>query len=356
MAKKVIRLTEADLEKLVLQVIHEQEVQEQLKVKWSRPYTITKTKTKGNKTLEQGKVTPELPEEQWEEYVNGPEANKMVSLMKGQTPRRWEEIKENQIDFAVATIESFNESYPEKKWNKVYIPNPKEKTETIEKEPKLYPTVPMIFPNNSSPNSDFFVDNYYETTPYFKEQFKADIIDPINAQLEQIKNIEGKPKMYLKELNIATSASRIPNTESPDGKTYTFEQLSKLRNESALNYIKSQLDALGVLIDSDTVITQNYKGQNGDGTSGPEWKAGSDKSKYERYKYLNVDIKVILNIPPGIGQDPGDEEIIKTQQYKVIFKRVRKGISIKIPLFTWTKQRKRKSKGTSTNELCAAFD
>lgn len=92
------------MEKLVLQVIHEQEVQEQLKVKWSRPYTITKTKTKAKKTLEQGKVTPELPEEQWEEYVNGPEANKMVSLMTKGTQRRWEEIKENQIDLAVKLL------------------------------------------------------------------------------------------------------------------------------------------------------------------------------------------------------------------------------------------------------------
>ncbi len=213
----------------------------------------------------------------------------------------------------------------------------------------------MIFPSNSSPNSDFFVDNYYETTPYFKEQFKADVIDPIKAQLEQIQNVEGK-KMYLKKLNIDTSASRIPNTESPDGKTYTFEQLSKLRNESALNYIKSQLDALGVLIDSNTVITQNYKGQNGDGTSGPEWKAGSDKSKYERYKYLNVDIEVILNKPVNPDEDGGGEEIVKTPLYQVRFKRVRKSISFRIPLFSWTKQRKRKSKGTSTNELCDAFD
>lgn len=214
----------------------------------------------------------------------------------------------------------------------------------------------MIFPNNSSPNSDFFVDNYYETTPYFKEQFKADVIDPIKAQLEQIKNIEGKPKMYLKELNIVTSMSRIPNTESPDGKTYTFEQLSKLRNESGLNYIKSQLDALGVLIDSNTVITQNYKGQNGDGTSGPEWKKGSDKSKYEPYKYLNVDIQVILNKPPSPGED-GGEETLTTKLYKVTFKRTTKGITIKIPLYTWIKKSRRKSKRRRpSQELCPAFD
>ncbi len=119
MGNKVIRLTEADLEKLVLQVIHEQEVQEQLKVKWSKPYYITKAKTKDKKTLQQDKITPELPEEQWEEYVNGSEANKMVSLMTKGNRGRWEEIKKNQIDLAVATIESFNESYPENKWNKV---------------------------------------------------------------------------------------------------------------------------------------------------------------------------------------------------------------------------------------------
>lgn len=354
--RKVVKISESDLENMVRKVLEEQEYNEQLRRAGTKRVQIIKSKTKDKKTLKQGNVQPELSEEQWEEFVNGAEANVMVSLMTKTSRTKWEEIKKNQIDLAVATVESFNETYPENKWNKVYCSNAGERTEKVPGEPKVYPSLPMIFPSNSSPSSDFFVDNYYETTPYFKEQFKKDVIDPIKSQLESMKSLESKPKMYLKNLNVDTSASRIPNTQSPDGKTYTFKELSKLRNDSALKYIKSQLNSLGVMTDSNTVITQNYKGQNGDGTSGPEWKKGSDKSKYEPYKYLNVDIQVIVNKPPTPGEDRG-EETLTTKLYKVTFKRKTKGISIKIPLYTWIKKSGRKSKRhRPSNDICPAFD
>ena len=354
--RKVVKISESDLENMVRKVLEEQEYNEQLRRAGTKRVQIIKSKTKEKKTLRQEKVTPELSKEQWEEYINGPESDKMVSLMTKTSRKRWEEIKKNQIDLAVSTIESFNESYPESKWNKVICSNAGERTEKVPVEPKVYPSLPMVFPANSSPSSDFFVDNYYETTPYFKEQFKEDVIDPIKTQLESTRSVEGIPKMYLKKLNVDTSASRIPNTQSPDGKTYTFKELSKLRNDSALKYIKSQLDALGVLIDSNTVITQNYKGQNGDGTSGPEWKKGSDKSKYEPYKYLNVDIQVVVNQTPLPGED-GGEETLTTKLYKVTFMRKTKGTSIKIPLYTWIKKSKNKSKRNRPSEtFCPAFD
>ena len=353
--RKVVKISVSDLENMVKKVLKEQEYNEQLKRVGTKRVNIIKSKTKDKKTLKQGNVQPELSEEQWEEFVNGPEANVMVSLMTKTSRTKWEEIKKNQIDLAVVTIEDFNKTYPEKKWNKVTCSNAGERTENIKREPVLYPVAPMIFPSNSAPSSDFFVDNYYKTTPYFKEQFKVDITDPIASQLELIKNVGEKPKAYLKSLSIDTSASRLPNGKSPDGKTYTFEELSKLRNESALKYIKSQLSYLGVLIDSNTVITQNYKGQNGDGTSGPEWKRGNDKSKYEKYKYLNVNLEVIINKPPSPGEDDG-EDTLTTKLYKVTFQRRTKGISIKIPLFTWIKKGKRQPKRRPSKDTCPSFD
>lgn len=353
--RKVVKISVSDLENMVRKVIKEQEYNEQLKHVRNKRVDIIKSKSKDKKTLKQGNVQPELSEEQWEEFVNGPEANVMVSLMTKTSRTKWEEIKKNQIDLAVATIEDFNKTYPEKKWNKVTCSNAGERTEKIKREPVLYPVVPMVFPANSARSSDFFVDNYYKTTPYFKEQFKVDVTDPIASQLKLIKNVGEKPKAYLKSLSVDTSASRLPNGKSPDGKTYTFEELSKLRNESALKYIKSQLSSLGVLIDSNTVITQNYKGQNGDGTSGPEWKRGNDKSKYEQYKYLNVDIQVIINKPPSPDEKEGGEETLTTKLYKVTFQRRTKGISIKIPLFTWAKKGKNQPKFKPNVEKCPIF-
>lgn len=121
--RKVVKISESDLENMVRKVLEEQEYNEQLRRAGTKRVQIIKSKTKDKKTLKQGNVQPELSEEQWEEFVNGAEANVMVSLMTKTSRTKWEEIKKNQIDLAVATVESFNETYPENKWNKVYCSN-----------------------------------------------------------------------------------------------------------------------------------------------------------------------------------------------------------------------------------------
>jgi len=357
--KKVIRLTEADLQKLVEKVLkeHDGEVSEQLRRTGTKTIPILKAKTKEKKVLNKANIQPTTPQDQWESYVNGPDAQTMVSLMTPASVNIWEKIKQEQLPLAVASLESFNDTYSESKWNKVYCTKAGTEKEVVPQEPKVYPSVPMTFPANSAPSSDFFVDNYYATTQLFKDQFKADVVDPVAQQAAAIPTpADGKPKMYLKSLSIATSCSRIPNTKSPDGKTYTFEQLAKLRNDEALKYIKEQLSALGVYIDSNSVITQNSAGQNGDGTSGPDWKPGADRAQYEQYKYLVANIDIILNIPTGESQEQG-EDIITTQLYRVVFKReTGVNFSIKIPLFSWTQKGRRKPKRGLGKDRCPVFD
>jgi hypothetical protein len=131
--------------------------------------------------------------------------------------------------------------------------------------------------------------------------------------------------------------------------------LAKLRNDEALRYIKEQLSALGVFIDGNSVITQNSAGQNGDGTSGPEWKQGADRKQYEQYKYLIVNIDIILNVSKSPGEEQG-EDIITTQLYRVVFKReTGVNFNIEIPLYTWTQKRRRKRKTGIGKERCAVF-
>jgi|LakMenEpi03Aug12_release.lakeMendotaPanAssembly.Ray.scaffolds.fasta_scaffold176486_2 hypothetical protein len=357
--KKVVSITEADLKRIVKKVLKEQdgEVSEQLRKTGTKTIPILKSKTKEKKLLNKTNIQPRTPEDQWESYVNGPNAQTMVSLMTPSSVKTWEKIKQEQLPLAVASIESFNDTYTESKWNKVYCTKAGTEKQVIPQEPKVYPSVPMTFPANAAPSADFFVDNYYATTQYFKDQFKADVVDPVAQQSAAIATpADGKPKMYLKSLSVATSCSRIPNTKSPDGKTYTFEQLAKLRNDEALKYIKEQLSALGVFIDGNSAITQNSAGQNGDGTSGPEWKQGVDRKQYEQYKYLVVNIDIILNVQPAPSEEQG-EDIITTQLYRVVFKReTGVNFNIKIPLFSWTQKGRRKPKKGIGKDRCPAFD
>jgi hypothetical protein len=357
--KKVVSITEADLKRIVKKVLkeHNGNVSEQLRKTGTKTIPILKAKTKEKKVLNKANIQPRTPEDQWESYVNGPDAQTMVSLMTPASVKIWDKIKQEQLALAVASVESFNETYTESKWNKVYCSKAGTEKEVIPQEPKVYPSVPMTFPANAAPSADFFVDNYYATTQYFKDQFKADVVDPVTQQSAAIATpADGKPKMYLKSLSIQTSCSRIPNTKSPDGKTYTFEQLAKLRNDEALRYIKEQLSALGVFIDGNSVITQNSAGQNGDGTSGPEWKQGADRKQYEQYKYLIVNIDIILNVQPKPSEEQG-EDIITTQLYRVMFKReTGVNFNIKIPLFSWTQKGRRKPKKGIGKDRCPAFD
>ena len=79
-------------------------------------------------------------------------------------------------------------------------------------------------------------------------------------------------------------------------------------------------------------------------------------TKYEKYKYVNVNIEVIINKPPSPGEDDGGEDTLTTKLYKVRFQRKTKGISIKIPLFTWIKKGKRQPKRRPSKDTCPAFD
>lgn len=355
--KKIIRLTETQLEEIVRKVIHEQEVQEQVSVRMSKPIDIFKRKVKERKTIERDSLTPETPEEEWTTFVSENEAP-LLKLMNSSSKRYWTQIKENELELAVSSIESFNDTVGEGKWNNVYCGKAGTEKEEVPREPIVYPTEAMKFPANSKPSQDFFVDNHYETTDVFKNLFEADVVKPLTDQAASMQTpTGGKPKMFLKDLIITTSCSTLPNGQSPDGKTYTFKELSQKRNDSALAYIKEKLSSIGVLIDGDTKITQEFLGENGDGTSGPKWTGkDADRPKYEQYKILDVELGITLNIPPSTQEDAG-VDIITTQLYKVIFRRYRGiNLSIRIPIFEWNKRRRRKPQRVKRrHDACPKF-
>ena len=323
----------------------------------------------------------------------------MVSLMDSDSQANWTELKEDPkfIAYAVLSLEQFNNTYKKFKWKNVLVDKEviiEKKIEVLEIEAAAEEDdvkesnaveIGETFPING-PSSDFFADNSAVITDSFKSQLKEQVIDPIKELGLEMREMEGQPKFFLSNLNISTSCSRFRNTG--DAKDMSFIQLSEARNNAAKDYIVEQLKSIGCLVDGDSKITQNAKGDNGDGSSGPNPPAGnwvptdgkqntslkpgteeakekrdefgtpeSDKSKYNQYKYCISEISVLANTnlleeeeeESGGGGEPDTQEVVievPVKDYLVKFWSPSKGfnmkLSFKLPrLLKWSKKRKK---------------
>ena len=310
------------------------------------------------------------PEAEWDTFLS--KDTKMVSLMNNESKTNWGKLKTdpNHKGYAVASLEEFNRTYPTDKWVTVNVGDEsKINTQTIIGEEKVFPVTPIVFPADLETNANFFKDNYYEVTDLFKQTVKTDIVDPIVAQLAAIKEPgNGKSKAMLVTMDVVTSCSTLPNGQSPDGKTYSFADLSRLRNETAKNYVLSQLTSIGVEVDSTAKITQSSLGSNQNGTSGPAWDSKwptnvktQKRPEYEKYKYLDMDLEIMFNI----AQDPkttkeADKIItIESDIYDVSFIAPgRRGITFRLPkiMINIVGHKRRKSKKKKYRTLrCAKW-
>jgi hypothetical protein len=300
----------------------------------------------------------ETPESEWDSFLSNDGA--MVKLMDEDSKTNWNKLKTdpNHKDYAVASLEEFNRTYPTYKWTKVNVGDEsKIDTTIIPGQVKQFPAVPIKFPADLTPSSNFFKDNYYEVTDLFKQTVKTDIIDPVVAQMASMKQpAGGKSKAALASLSVLSSCSTLPNGPSPDGKTYSFEELSRLRNETAKNYVLAQLKAIGVEVMDNAPITQSYLGSNKNGTSGPQWDSKwskevktQKKPEFEKYKYLDMDLEIVFNMSsdPTTMKEPDQIITIESDIYDVSFVAPgRKSVTFRLPKITidMVGRRRRKSK------------
>ena len=81
------------------------------------------------------------------------------------------------------------------------------------------------------------------------------------------------PRIFCYYIDIESSASRYRNV-CGSNKTLSWLKLSELRNNATLKYLTDRLISVGVMVDNDTKIAQDYTGKNGDGSSGPNTPKG----------------------------------------------------------------------------------
>jgi hypothetical protein len=183
------------------------------------------------------------------------------------------------------------------------------------------------------------------------------------------------PEFYLLKMSVTTSSSRFRNTGDVVGKL-TWLELSQLRAEVARNYTIQAFQQAGIIVGAspngkyNTEYIINPKGQNGDGSSGPNppsgfafntdgrgtWQCGqsmndsdkpqvctyknrgdfgqtiADKRAYDQFKYLILTCDLVMK---NTFQKPDDQTTpptpgkeIKGNVYSIEFYRKQKGVKI----------------------------
>jgi hypothetical protein len=330
----------------------------------------------------------------WKEFLETDD--NMVKRMSSTSKSNWKTLKEDpeHIGYAVYSLEEFNRTFDEYKWQYVFCNTEdgiKEELKEISKPTEEEVTenfnavsLPIEFPLNG-PSNTFFKDNEWAPTDAFANSLEEEVLGPLREIKGGLNVPEGEPVFFLAELEIITSCSRFRNTGV--AKELTFKQLSENRNNSAKEFILNKLKELGVVVDGDTSITQNSDGENGDGSSGPNTPEGlyvatdgkestalppnskkarderdkygtpiKDKTAYDDYKYCIVGMSILANTKYNSGDEElGDEDEepkmdvvtidVPTKEYNVSFYSKPKyvGISFRIPkiIGDWQKRNKR---------------
>jgi hypothetical protein len=168
----------------------------------------------------------------------------------------------------------------------------------------------------------FFVINDWTLSDEFKKYLNENFFDQIKSAVDLAKPLPGKPKAFLDNIKIETSCSTLPNKTSPDGKIYSFKELAEKRAQSTLDYLKTELKKLGVLIDDDTKIeitsdgtnkgkkvTKGYgnlaKGMDLAGTSGDEWD-GKNTEEIKKNQKVGFSGNVLINTSRAKPAEPGE--------------------------------------------------
>lgn len=369
---------------------------EQLKVKWKKG----KFKFWGNSGTVQQTVDPinwqvniRTPKDEWDRYLTDYE-QPMVQRMNSTSVTHWDEIKSKPetIGYAVASLEQWVETFPTMKWKYVICDSEAGIKEIIERIPKITPTpdaedangisVSTKFPLNG-PSSNFFKNNEWEVTQAFIDMFDTEIVKPVTDGMAMMKynaKDANAPKYVCDVIEVSTSCSRLVNGGLAADKT--FEELSQLRNDAALKYIKEKLVSIGVIMAESITINQIIKGRNEDGSSGPnpphydrnkqtygipisgkakDWDTDEKNRNdyglpsrtiedYLKYKYCVAGIQLIINSDWTDKPSPKNDEVeepqwedvvlqVPTTNYFVYFMSPwRKfGLKIKIPypVFSW---------------------
>lgn len=373
MGKKTIRLTEADIEKLVMRVL-ESETNEQIDMGLSKSRNIDKSistedsfykkiveeripeiENKIEKAVEDGYTVDESVNDLNKAFaslnlfgIRKERDNKVLSLVAKESydsgMKAYNKLQEFMDDTSKQVMEGSKTENPEfyayairkstsllnrlkgtkKKTRSVIANNVKTQKEEIPKQVEM----PMVqYSDADIPLDTKFATGSPELKEGYAQSFSESFSDALKAtRNEIIKNnkqegVTFPRKYYIKDITIVSSSSKVPHSKLPEpyytdpndpNDTEGFLRLSEDRAKSMMNlvqqYIKDNSDF--IVTNGNTTTSIDAKGENGDGTSGPEW----DKSKGSQHKdYLDAQMAKVLitfTVTPRMTPPEIDKPII----------------------------------------------
>lgn len=296
----------------------------------------------------------QTPEAEWDTYLAQNEGV-MLAKMSEASKNNWEEVKADPKikGYAVVALEKFIESDPTYKWQHVFCNNEEGIKQEFQKIPRLPDSaeapadtnginMPIEFPMNG-PSNTLFADNAWAPTPDFEARLNTEVIEPLKqiaASMVYNKNMS-EPKFFLRSIEIHTSCSRYRNTGA--AAQMTFDALSKSRNDAAKDFIVKKLAEIGVMVDESTQITQDWKGGNEDGSTGPNPPAPiaitrdgreavsarenerddfgapiADKAAYDKFKYCIAGMEIVANTNWSEKPETTPEKSKGDEEYEVV--------------------------------------
>jgi hypothetical protein len=306
---KIVKLTENDLVDIIKKVISEQTP--------DRKRFITRSSTKlsqGDSTYSQQYETFKSEGQATEDnekfmtlyrnaksLVNQEKVNGYIkNILVGQEQiDLWEKIKTDDMYFAADVIQKFLYNSKGRDRYKYCRLGTRQSFTELEKLPKTKPSTNDVTPPeldtvilpSTVVQQDFFENNSWRLKPAGENEFYETFIVPYKTALLNIKKSYPNAGICVQSMSLESSASRFRN--QGEAEDMNFEKLSEQRARHVETYLMNKYgtDLKAGWCTGKPNLTINAKGQNGDGSSGPNPPVGysflTKSSNYDFNNFIN---------------------------------------------------------------------
>jgi hypothetical protein len=292
--KKVVRLTESDLEKVVRKIVEARLNEFRIAGGQNKFYVLTPDDENYKKWVEErlaGRTQKDKSVDadayfaDWVNQGNRATAMKEMYSRMDQTSAKVfdsmpESFKAYCVSFYMSKIDELRKQF-------IVADNPT----TIKQgaTPGKVEEPGYSFSSANAQMGDQFAFNEAVLSNSFKSYIN-DVVAQAKLAIENTPNTRGVGELM--SMTINASSSQIPNGVSKvtfPGKKPTFCELTEARAEAVKNYVIKAFESINVKPSSTFKLNVNTKGGNGDCTSGPKWD-GTEAGKEPLKKFQRADI------------------------------------------------------------------
>ena len=240
-------------------------------------------------------------------------------ILGGQPPHRSDKL--------LSTISSTNK----RRARGISVGDYESQNEKRQTEPKKVEGITAVDYLDSTPTDTKFELGSPKLNPDYVETFKQLFRETLDlaiaqAQKQETEQVKFPGIVYISEVKINSSSSRVPQTGLPEPyktsekDTSGFLALSKDRALALEALIKEFIQDTNnnIVTDGNTKFTINFQGEHGDGTSGPDWDR-TKGNKHPDYKEAQMaEMTITFQIAPRVTpEEMIEEKITEADGYSI---------------------------------------